>query len=207
MRARPAWRPASLAVLVCVMSALTWSSIAAQVAASLQPANGAETVELIHECLRAGTGAETCPMDKSAFSLRSYLDLAAIAERIGGPSWAQGSAAERERFGNLIAEIVEQEVRDKFGDRSILIRDERTLPSSDILVAGEYVASDDRITRLSWLLRRKSGRLLMEDISIDGVSLVVSSRDQVQSLLGETDGSLDALAAAIRKRHVRNAAR
>ena len=206
MRARPAWRPGSLAVVVCAMSLLASPSIAAQAAAS-EGTSGAEIVELVHECLRARTGAETCPMDPDAFSLRSYLDLAAIAERVGGPSWAQGTAAERERFGNLIAEILEQEVRDKFGDRSVLIRTERTLPSSDILVAGAYVTKDDRMTRLSWLLRRKSGRLLLEDISIDGVSLVVSSRDQVQSMSGETDGSLDSLAALLRKRYIRNATR
>lgn len=207
MLARPAWRPGSLAVLVCAMSILAWPSIAAPATAS-GGTNGSEIVELVHECLRAKTGgAETCPMDKGAFSLRSYLDMAAISERIGGPSWARGSVAERERFEDLIAEILEQEVREKFGDRSVLVKNERILPSSDILVAGEYVARDDRMTRLSWLLRRKSGRLLMEDISIDGVSLVVSSRDQVQSMSGETDGSLDSLAALLRKRYIRNATR
>lgn len=206
MLARPAWRPGTLAVLVCAMSVLAWPSIAAPATAS-GGANGSEIVELVHECLRARTGAETCPMDKYAFSLRSYLDMAAISERIGGPNWTRGSVAERERFEDLIAEILEQEVREKFGDRSVLVKNERILPSSDILVAGEYIARDDRMTRLSWLLRRKSGRLLMEDISIDGVSLVVSSRDQVQSMLGETDGSLDSLAALLRKRYIRNATR
>lgn len=207
MLARPAWRPGRLAVLISAMSVLAWLPVAPQTAASEGTATGSEIVELVHECVRARTGVDTCPVDKDAFSLRAYLDLAAICERIGGPSWAQGSAAERARFMDLIAEILEQEVRDRFGDRSVLIRNERVLPGSDILVAGEFVAKDDRMTRLSWLLRRKSGRLLMEDISIDGVSMVVSSRDQVQSLLGDTDGSLHSLAALLRKRYIRNATR
>lgn len=217
MPARPAWRPrglvfrdlafGSLAFLVCTLSVLAWPWIAVQAAPSDKTANGAEIVELVHECMRARTGAETCPMERQAFSLRSFLDLPAISERVGGPNWAQGSAAERERFGDLIAEIVEQEVGEKFGDRSISIRDERALPSGDVLVVGEYVAKNDRVTRLSWLLRRKSDRLLLEDISIDGISLVVASRDQIQSLAGDTDGSLDSLAALVRKRYVWKAGR
>lgn len=206
MPARPAWRSIGLACLgvaICVGILYFRAPAHAQKPAPETFATGTAIVEFLHDCVRAKSNADTCPIGKDKFALRAYLDLPTIAERVGGNTWQNSAAADRERFLDLIAELIEQEVVETFGDRSVIVKDERALPSGDLLVTGEYTAKTDQTTRLSWLIGRMPDRLLVRDISIDGISLVVSARDQIQTLAGESDGSLDSLAAIIRKRYVR----
>lgn len=206
MPARPAWRSIGLAGVVCVLCLGAWCVVTPARAQNSSPgtfANGPALVEFVHECVRARTGGDTCPIGKDQFALRAYVDLPDIAERVGGGIWQKASPPERERFLELVAGIVQQEITETFGDRSVIVKSERALPGGEMLVAGEYTAKNDRATRLSWLIGRKADRMLLKDISVDGISFVVAARDQIQTLAAEADGSLDSLIAIIRKRYVR----
>ena len=142
----------------------------------------AEIVETFHDCARMTARGEACHEARAPRSLRAFLDMPLIAERVLGQPWQAADASERVNLSDLVATIVEQRMVERFGDRSVMIEDTRPLPNGDVIVNGEFVGQNDQIKRLTWQLRQTAGGMLIEDMVIDGASLVVLARDQVSSL-------------------------
>ena len=187
--------------LALVLAILLVSPVGATTSAA---PSAAEIVETFHDCARLTARGEVCQDARAPRPLRAFLDMPVIAERVLGQPWQSADATERRSLSDLVATIVEQRMVERFGDRSVRIEDTRSLSNGDIIVHGEFVAQDDQMRRLTWQLRATTGGMLIEDMAIDGASLVVLARDQVSSLAALTDGTPAALFAVLRDRYLRN---
>lgn len=163
-----------------------------------------EVVESFNECALLTARGEVCRIATTTRSLQTFLDLPAIAKRIFGAQWQAASVAERNRFSDLIGQIVERRMVEHFGDRSVLVEDSRSLPNGDTLVTGEFIARNELMTRLTWQLRSDANRMVIEDVGIDGASVIIAARDQIQVVAAQSDGTIDSLISILRERYLRN---
>ena len=116
------------------------------------------------------------------------FDFPGAAERALGREWAARSAAERREFAGLFADLLERAfvfgvagrvdasgVRVRYLDESR----ERTMAT----VATAIETRDGREIRLDYRMIERGGRWLVQDVVIDGVSVVANYRSQFQRLL------------------------
>jgi ABC-type transporter MlaC component len=157
-------------------------------------------VEAFHECAQMTAQRKPCANDSE--QLPGFLDLLSIANAIAGPRWPRASAAEQARFTTVLAQLIEKNMIERFGDRSVNVLAYRRLDNGDALVSGAFVARNDQMTRLTWLLRPRLSQWLVADLSVDGLSLIASAREQLGLMIRyEDDGRLDQLSNLLRQRY------
>jgi ABC-type transporter MlaC component len=169
-------------------------------ATARKPQLPVDVVEAFHECAQMTAQRKPCANDGE--QLPGFLDLLSIANAIAGPRWPRASAAEQARFTAVLAQLIEKNMIERFGDRSVNVLAYRRLDNGDALVSGAFVARNDQMTRLTWLLRPRISQWLVADLSVDGLSLITSAREQLGLMIrSEDDGPLDQLSNLLRQRY------
>lgn len=134
--------------------------------------------------------------------LFEVADLPLIARLVLGRNWNSASPAQRSAYldafriyalDSLAARFAKLDggVRFTLLDRCIEVDDRDTLLATDVAMP-----SRPQPTRIDWRVRETGGDYRLIDVSIEGVSLVVSNRSEFDSVVQRQ--GLDALIAQIR---------
>jgi phospholipid transport system substrate-binding protein len=156
-----------------------------------------ETVDELFAIARAGGAV---PDQRRAFRalLERRMAVDAVARTCLGVAWRSASPAQQtayldafkhyvsikygsrfDEFGSARLEIVQ--ARD-FGDRGVVVESRGTLPNGESAV-------------VEWGVSDRSGRVLISNIVVEGVSLVTSEREQIGAMLEKNRGNVDGLIA------------
>ncbi len=134
--------------------------------------------------------------------LFEVADLPLIARLVLGRNWNSASPAQRTAYldafrvyalDSLAARFAKLDggVRFTLLDRCVEVDDRDTLLATDVTMP-----SRPQPTRIDWRVRQSDGEYRLIDVSIEGVSLVVSNRSEFDSVVQRQ--GLDALIAQIR---------
>jgi phospholipid transport system substrate-binding protein len=135
---------------------------------------------------------------------RDYFDNTAIAAWALGPAWRRATEYQRRAFAGLFESFVVKSLSERLanyeGERIVVVSSE--VGGNVVDVRSLLISPDPRAKRsieVEWRLRQVGGRLKVYDLIVDKISMALTLRREIASLLKESGGSLSALLVALRR--------
>ena len=123
--------------------------------------------------------------------LDSYTDLDLMARLVLGRYWRTSSAEERDTYVKLFHELLMKTLAARLGDyngQTFQIVGSQAVSDTDSTVATRIIRVGGKPPlKVDWRVRNEDGKLAIIDVVAEGVSLVVSQRNEVGSVV-ERDG-------------------
>lgn len=130
------------------------------------------------------------------------FDVPLIARFVLGRYWRQATEAERAEYLRLFDELVVQTYARRFNEfntaRLRVLSVSRPNEDNDVIVAVEGLVASKPPVRLDVRVRQGSSAYKVIDISIEGVSMAVTQRDEFSSVIQRGGGKVEALLASLR---------
>ena len=133
--------------------------------------------------------------------LRQDFDMTGISQFVLGPYWRVANPGERQQFSELLT----QRIIDVYGrrlaqasDGNFIVTGSRADPNG-VIVTSRIIAGRGAPIAVDWRLGISNGHYAIEDVSIDGVSMVVAERSEIGEQIGRSGGQLTVLLAAMRE--------
>ena len=158
---------------------------------------GERTIALLNQ-----TGIdETVRLRGIAQLLEEAVDLDAIARFVLGRSWQQASAAQLRDYVGLFRAYtlgtLAQRLGGYTGNRRFVVTGSRPVGESDSMVTTRILYPDYPPLEIAWRVRNDGQRLTIVDVTVEQISLVVTTRSEFASIVGQRgiDGLLQELQA------------
>jgi phospholipid transport system substrate-binding protein len=190
----------SLTVAVAMIAGLSWASPPA--AADDAPSAfigslGQQALAVIHR--------PDIPVDGKTAYFRSLLrqdfDMTGMSRFVLGPYWRVASPSERQQFSDLLTQrIVDVYGRRlaQAGDSKFVVSGSRTDPGG-VIVTSQIVPWQGAPITVDWRLAVSNGHYAIEDVAIDGVSMVMAERSEIGDQIARAGGQLPVLLAGMRE--------
>jgi phospholipid transport system substrate-binding protein len=129
------------------------------------------------------------------------FDVPAVGRFVLGRHWAKASEAQRTEYLDLFEKYVGEIYASQFSDYSgetFKIREQTPLSGGDVLVRLDIIRPDGPPLPVDFRVRATGNGLRIVDVAVEGLSLIVTKRDEFSSLIARKgiDGLLDALRRA-----------
>ncbi len=133
------------------------------------------------------------------------FDVPLIARFVLGRYWRQATEAERDEYLRLFDELVVQTYARRFNEfntaRLRVLSVSRPNEDNDVIVAVEGSLAGKPPVRLDVRVRQGgASRFKVIDVSIEGVSMAVTQRDEFSSVIQRGGGKVEALLASLREK-------
>ncbi len=119
--------------------------------------------------------------------LDSYTDLDLMARLVLGRYWRTSSAEERKTYVELFHELLMKTLAARLGDyngQTFEIVGSQKVSDTDSTVATRIIRVGGKPPlKVDWRVRNEDGKLAIIDVVAEGVSLVVSQRNEVGSVV------------------------
>jgi phospholipid transport system substrate-binding protein len=134
-------------------------------------------------------------VDRFRTLLMEGVSFALIAQQVLGPRWRDSSAALREEFAVVLRETLLSRFIDVFEDyqgESFDVASTRTSSKDASLVAAttKVVAPNGETAKLEWFIKRFDQGFRIYDVTVEGVRLSASLKDEYDSVLVSNDGDV-----------------
>jgi len=130
------------------------------------------------------------------------FDIEVISRFVLGRSLSGASESDlrdyRRAYEDYIVHSLAQRLAN-YGGETLAISEAHPTSSSDVLVASTLVRPTGVPVRIDWRLRPTAGGWRIVDLVVEGLSLIVTQRDEFASVL-RAGGGIPALAATLRQR-------
>ena len=132
------------------------------------------------------------------------FDVAAIGRFVLGRYWRQAMEPERTEYLRLFDELVVQTYARRFNEfntaRLRVLSVSRPNEDNDVIVVVEGAVVGKPPVRLDVRVRQGSSAYKVIDVSIEGVSMAVTQRDEFSSVIQRGGGRIEALLASLREK-------
>lgn len=195
----PLWRRRTLLATALLGTALPWLPATASVpdAESFIRQIGDEVMAILTD--QSKNDSEKLVELKAM--LDSYTDIDLISRLVLGRYWKTASDAERDDYVQLFHELLMKTLAARLGDyngQTFEIVGSQQVSKVDSTVATKIIRVAGKPLNVDWRVRDKDGNFAIIDVVAEGVSLVVSQRNEVGSIV-EREG-MPGLIAAMRER-------
>jgi phospholipid transport system substrate-binding protein len=132
--------------------------------------------------------------------VRKDFDLTGICRFVLGPYWRISSPAERQQFCDGFADrMVRFYGRElaQSGDGDFVVTGSRTDPAG-VIVTSQIVRPQAPAIAVDWRFGVSDGQYKIEDVAIDGVSMVLTERSEIATQIARDGGQVEMLLAAMR---------
>lgn len=186
---------------------LTLAIIAGAVAASLPAAAGETPTEFIRILGREALAEmrSFAPLDqKEAYfhqMLRQNFDLDGISRFVLGPYWRIASAEQRQEFRRLLEDHIMRTEGARLAQYSggdFRVTGSRADPDG-VVVTSQIISPQGAPIEMDWQLGISNGLYKIEDVAIDGVSMVLSYRSQIAWMIARDGGQVGTPLATLRE--------
>jgi phospholipid transport system substrate-binding protein len=130
------------------------------------------------------------------------FDVPLIARFVLGRYWRQASEAERAEYLRLFDELVVQTYARRFNEfntaRLRVLSVSRPNEDNDVIVAVEGALQGKPPVRMDVRVRQGAAQFKIIDLSIEGISMAVTQRDEFSSVIQRGGGRIEALLASLR---------
>lgn len=131
------------------------------------------------------------------------FDLDQIARFTLGRYWRQATEEERAEFRSLFEEFVVLAYSNRFKNltgKKFTINKVRELNDKESLVGSEIVMPDRPPVRVGWRVRNGDGEYKIVDVSVEGISMSVTQRDEFAAVIRSSGGRVAGLLHALRRK-------
>ena len=130
------------------------------------------------------------------------FDIPLIARFVLGRYWCQATDAERAEYLKLFDELVVQTYARRFNEfnaaRLRVLSVSRPNEDNDVIVAVEGALQGKPPVRMDVRVRQGAAQFKIIDLSIEGISMAVTQRDEFSSVIQRGGGRIEALLASLR---------
>jgi phospholipid transport system substrate-binding protein len=167
--------------------------------------------QLVHQGLRTLSDVQlSAPAREQRFAsiLDSDFDFPRIARFVTGSHWSGAAASDREHFVNTFKRWVVHTYSSRFsayGGESVKITGARPESETMFTVASQFIrTSDAASTKLDWRVRRDNGNdYRVVDVAVEGVSMLLTQREEFASVIEHSGGSIAGLTRALEEKIAR----
>ena len=134
--------------------------------------------------------------------LRQDFDMDGISRFVLGPYWRTASPEQQQEFRALLEKHITLSHGRRLaeaGGGDFRVTGSRTAPSGVVFVTGEIIAPQGARNEVDIQLGIVDGVYRIQDVAIDNVSMVMSYRSEIQSVLDSHSGQVGALLTAMRE--------
>lgn len=171
------------------------------------PEAGAFVERLTNRAIQSLTAADAVGSERTRrfrALLNEGFDVPTIGRFALGRFWRLASEAERAEYMRLFEELLVQTYASRFNEYSgerVRVTGSRTTPEGDIFVNSEVVHPTTRaVTPVDWVLRREGATFKVIEISVEGVRMAITYRDEFAAVISRGGGQVSALLASLRQR-------
>ena len=186
------------------------SLAAAQPAAALDGELGgaAEFVQSFgNDAIAALTGEDLTDAELEARFRELFVigfDVPAIARRALGRYWSRATAEERREYVRLFEDLIVHTYAARFRHYSgeqFVVHGLRPGPAGSTIVESRVISpKGDPPVRVDWLVTQDDARYKIQDVIIEGVSMVITQRSEFASVIRQRGGKVAGLIKALREK-------
>ena len=169
--------------------------------------NAEEFIKKAAERTFASLGEAEISDEELAQRFRTILletfDLPKIARFTLGRYWRRASESQRTEYVKLFEDFVVLAYSNRFRDltgKEFRINSVRNLNDSESLVVSEIVIPSRPPVRVNWRVRNRGGAYKVTDVTVEGISMSVTQRDEFAAVIRNSGGRVDGLLRALRKK-------
>jgi phospholipid transport system substrate-binding protein len=133
--------------------------------------------------------------------LTQNFDVPRIARFVLGRYWRTASAAERARFIAAYRDFIVESYATQFSDYSgetVKVTGSRPETSDITIVSSEIIhPNGDPPVKVTWRVRKGAGGYKIIDVGVEGVSMMLTQREEFASVIERNGGTVAGLTAAI----------
>ena len=157
-------------------------------------------IDAVLELARSpGTPEEKAPRLRAVLENRAAMPQ--IAKFAAGIAWREMNDQQRQRYTDAFVDFISRVYARRFEEYS-----GQTVEISGVVDAGRRgLLVESRVTqpegepvKVDWLVSDRPGRVVIADIVIEGVSLLVTQREEIGGMLEARNGNIDKLIDALR---------
>lgn len=127
-----------------------------------------------------------------------------IAKFVLGRHWHAASTAEREQYLRLFEDLIAASYVDRFADYAgETLRVNRVTQENGerMIVHSEFVRpNSDSPVKVNWVLGAKDASFKVMDVTVEGLSMSFTLRDEYDSIIRQKDGKVAGLIEAMREK-------
>lgn len=191
-----------LLALVVVASAGAWLRPAAaapseQGAASFITGLGNEVIQTIQSGVRGPAAATAL-----GGIFRRGFDVPTIARFVLGRYWNAATPAQQQEYLTLFEQMVTQTYARRFSEYSgetFQVTGTQPVSDTDVLVRSNIVRPDGPPVAVDWRVRDQGAGFRIVDVMVEGVSMLLTQRNEFASVIQRSGGNVDALLQALRQ--------
>ena len=192
-----------------VLSLATAAWLATVANATAAPDTADEFIRVLADEAIQSLADETLSEAQRESEFRDFLvkafDVRVIGRFVLGRYWRVATPAEREEFETLFLEFVVRTYARRlgqYGGETLRIRDTLSDGDADTVVRSEIVSSGFPDVRIDWRVRRTGDSYRIVDVTVEGVSLAITQRDEFAAVIRSSGGQVEGLLGALRGRTV-----
>jgi phospholipid transport system substrate-binding protein len=187
-----------LTAAVALIAVMSWASrpaVADDAPTAFINSLGQQALAVIHR--------PDIPIDGKASYFRRMLrqdfDMTGISRFVLGPYWRIATPGEQQEFSALLTERIIDVYGQRLaqaGDGNFVVRGSRTDPGG-VIVTSQIIPSQGAPITVDWRLAVSDGHYAIEDVAIDGVSMAVAERSEIENQIARDGGQLPMLIAGM----------
>ena len=131
------------------------------------------------------------------------FDLPLIGRFVLGVHWRRASPEQRTEYTELFEKFLVQSYAARlgqYGGESLRVRAARGGGEKDTIVSTEILQEGRPAVKVDWRVRRSGANYKVVDVIVEGVSMVITQRDEFSSVIRREGGSIEALLSRLRQR-------
>jgi len=133
--------------------------------------------------------------------LDKNFDMPRISRFVLGRYWTGATEPERQDFQRLFEAYVVRAYSIRFSEYSgetVKVTGSRSESAENTVVASQIIQSDGAPpVHVDWIVRKDSGEFRIADVSVDGVSMVLTQKQEFAAVIERNGGGVAALNKAI----------
>ncbi|HKX10952.1 MAG TPA: ABC transporter substrate-binding protein [Stellaceae bacterium] len=133
--------------------------------------------------------------------LDKNFDMARISRFVLGRYWNAASDKEKADFQSLFEAYVVRAYSIRFSEYSgetVKVTGSRSDSPENVVVASQITQPDNAPpVRVDWIVRKDAGAFHIADVSVDGVSMVLTQKQEFAAVIERSGGGVTALNKAI----------
>lgn len=188
------------AVLTLAMAAAAQPSVA-------QPNSAAEFVATLGDNAIRMLVEEGVTPDQRIANFRELLlkgfDVPLIGRFVLGIHWRRASAEQRTEYAELFQNFLVQSYAARlgqYGGESLRVKATRGEGDEDAVVSTEILQQGRPPVKVDWRVRRGEESYKVVDVIVEGISMVITQRDEFSSVIRRSGGNVEGLLSRLRDR-------
>ena len=137
--------------------------------------------------------------------LEEGFDFPLIGRFVLGVHWRRATAIQQVEYAALFEQYLVNTYASRlgsYGGETLHVKDERSDRSKDTIVSSEIVRKKGPVIKVDWRVRGDAGAYKVIDVIVEGISLVITQRDEFSSVIRRKGSGVEGLLAQLRDRTV-----